>query len=140
MSSLYLTNDTKVIVYQIVKDISRDYFPDCDSMTIYSLYKAFPDASKLSQILTGHEKELGTHFIIRVHVELNVRRLIRAGINEFKWVHNKSCICDHEQYDGIIFNINTPPIIKNDLEKRGLPSSMLGCTCDVRMVSKYTKK
>lgn len=125
----------------LIKSIPAEYFQKIEGDVMRSITTGQGMADLVPAILVhGKSTKKRAELIARDQTSkattaLNRTRMQGLGIKQFEWLHSgggKEPRPLHVQYDGLVFDLNNPPVIDDRTGERGLPGQLINCRC--RMV------
>lgn len=100
----------------------------------------FKEIKAIGMVTDRHARFIARDQNSKVNANLTTQRCKDSGIAQFKWRHSNAAEVPrklHLHYDGMIFDLDKPPVIDDRTGERGFPGQAINCRCTMIPIYEY---
>lgn len=123
----------------LIKSIPQEYLKRVEGAVMRSVVNGGVGASEVMKeiehiggMTTKRASLIARDQTKKITVAINSERMKSVGVKKFKWVHSsgsKEPRPLHVKYNGMIFDVDDPPIIDERTGEKGMPGQLINCSC-----------
>lgn len=131
----------------LIKSISGKYLEQVQDAVLRNMQQGgtglegvLKEISHLGQVAERRADLIATDQVRKATAALNDAKLRRLGVKKFRWIHSgggKEPRKLHLKYNGMIFDLDDPPVIDERTGERGLPGQLINCRCTMAPVLEF---
>lgn len=156
VNTKFLTPDIRAVIKAaaadnttLIKSISQKYLTSVESAVMRSIVGGqgtttiIKEVQKYSGITQRRAKFIALDQTRKIYSAINVQRLKKLKCNRFKWIHSGGGAHprpEHVRMNGLIFDVNDPPVIDIKTGQTGFPGQIFNCRCIMVPVFDFEKE
>lgn len=128
----------------LIKSIPKEYQSRIQGAVMRSISSGnfgsatlFDEIQKTNTVTNNRAKLIAVDQTRKITSAMNQERMKSAGVKKFEWIHSgggKEPRPLHVKYNGMVFDLNDPPVIDESTGQKGLPGFLISCRCSMRPI------